>query len=89
MPSSLFGNAQTSTTNPNILNNLQQIKGMMNLVQGANNPTAMMESMISQNPRLKEVMEFVNQNGGDAKAAFYAMAKQKGVDPEQILSLLR
>ena len=89
MPSSLFGNAQTPMTNPNILNNIQQIKGMMNLVQGASNPTAMMQSMIAQNPKLKEVMEYVNQNGGDAKAAFYALAKQKGVDPEQVLSILK
>lgn len=61
----------------------------MNLVQGAKNPSMMMQSMISQNPRLKEVMNYVNQNGGDAKAAFYALAKQKGVDPEQVLSMLR
>lgn len=89
MASSLFGNAQTPMTNPNILNNLQQVKNMMSLVQGASNPTMMMQTMISQNPKLKEVMEYVNQNGGDAKSAFYAMAKQKGVDPEQILSMLR
>ena len=76
-------------TNATLLNNVQQIKSMMNLVRGAQNPTAMLQSMIYQNPQLREVVEFVNQNGGDARSAFYAMAKQKGVDPEQILSILR
>lgn len=81
--------ANTSPMNQPLLNNLQQIKEMMSLVQGASNPTIMMQNMISQNPKLKEIMNFVNQNGGDAKAAFYALAKQKGVDPEQVLSMLR
>lgn len=33
--------------------------------------------------------QVVRVNGGDAKKAFYDMAKQKGVDPNAILSMLR
>lgn len=72
---------QASPTNP--------IKGMMDAVKNASNPGAMMEQMAAQNPQLRNVMELVQQSGGDAKGAFYALAKQKGVDPESILSLLR
>ena len=45
--------------------------------------------MMQNNPRMKQVMDYVNANGGDAQAAFYKMAKEKGVDPEEILSQLR
>lgn len=34
---------------------------------------------------MQQVMQIVNQYGGDPKKAFYAMAEQKGVDPNAIL----
>lgn len=49
----------------------------------------MLQSMVQNNPQMKQVMEIVNNSGGDPKTAFYRMAEEKGVDPEQILSLLR
>lgn len=47
------------------------------------------QMMIQQMPQYKQVMDYVNQNGGDAKSAFYAKAKEMGVDPEEILKVLR
>ena len=41
------------------------------------------------NPQMKQVMQYIQENGGDPKAAFYKMAKEKGIDPEQILRQLR
>ena len=70
-------------------NNLNQIKQMMNMVRSAGNPMAMLQNMAQTNPQLKQVMDVVNTSGGDPKAAFYKMAKEKGVNPEQILSMLR
>lgn len=41
--------------------------------------------MAMQNPLLSQTMNLVNQNyGGDAKAAFYAKAREKGMDDKQI-----
>ena len=37
------------------------------------------------NPQMKQVMDYINANGGDPKTAFYKLAKEKGVDPETIL----
>lgn len=34
-------------------------------------------------------MEIVRQYGGDADKAFYALAEQKGIDPNEILDLLK
>lgn len=78
---------QALRSNPT--NNLSQIKQMMNMVRSAGNPQAMLQSMVSSNPQMKQVMDMVNQYGGDPKAAFYKMAEEQGVDPEQVLSMLR
>ena len=69
--------------------NMAQIKNMMNMVRSAGNPQAMLQSLAQNNPQMQQVMSIVNQSGGDPKAAFYKMAQEKGVDPEQILSMLR
>ena len=55
----------------------------------AQNPIAALNQMAMQNPNVKQAMDFVNQNGGDAKKAFYALAEQNGVNPNDILSMLK
>lgn len=49
------------------------------------NPQNMLNQTMMQNPQMKQVMDYVNQNGGDAKAAFYKLAGEMGVDPDEIL----
>ena len=70
-------------------NNLNQIRNMMNTVKSAGNPQAMLMNMAQNNPNIKQAMDFINQSGGDPQKAFYALAEQKGVNPEDILSQLR
>ena len=69
--------------------NLQNIKQMLNIIKGAKNPQSMIQSMIQQNPQMKQVMDYVNQNGGDPIKAFYSMAEQCGMDPDEILNMLK
>lgn len=47
------------------------------------------QMMIQQMPQYRQMVEFVNQNGGDAKSIFYNQAKQMGVDPEEIVKAMR
>lgn len=61
----------------------------MNMVRSAGNPMAMLQNMAQTNPQLRQVMNVVNTSGGDPKTAFYKIAKEKGVNPEQVLSMLR
>lgn len=68
---------------------IQQIKSMMAMVQNAGNPQAMLTQMMQQNPQMKQAMDLVQQHGGDPKQAFYALAQQKGVDPNEILGMLK
>ena len=65
------------------------VQQMFNLYKSSSNPQGLLASMMNSNPRMKQVMDYVNANGGDAQAAFYKMAKERGVDPEEILSQLR
>lgn len=65
------------------------IKSMMQMLKSAGNPQMMLQQMMSQNPQLQNVMQYVNANGGNAKEAFYKMAKEKGVNPDDILQMLR
>lgn len=72
-------------TNPQV-NQLKQIVGT---IKNAGNPQAMMNQIIQSNPNYQNAMNYINQNGGDAKAAFYRMAQEKGVDPDDILNLFK
>lgn len=65
---------------------MQQV---INFYKSSSDPQGTLMRMMQNNPRMKIVMDFINENGGDAKAAFYKLAKEKGVDPEEILSQLR
>lgn len=59
------------------------------MVRSSSNPNQAMQQMLSSNPQYQNVMDYINQNGGDARTAFYNMAAQKGIDPESILKQLR
>jgi len=68
---------------------MSQIKQMMGMINSAGNPQAMMNQMLTSNPQFKQVMDLINQSGGDPRKAFYALAEQKGVDPNDILSMMK
>jgi len=44
---------------------------------------------MQQNPKIKEVMSFISQSGGDARQAYYNLAQQKQVDPNIIINQLK
>ena len=57
-------------------------------LKNSKNPMQLLTNMASQNPQVKQTLEMINSSGQSPKDLFYAMAKQKGVDPNQILSML-
>ena len=69
--------------------NLSPVKNMMNMVRSAQNPQAMINNLAQKNPQMQSAIQYVDANGGDPKAAFYNLAKEKGVDPDTILAQLR
>ena len=76
---------QLSQVNPN----LSGIKNMYSMLRAAGNPQMMLNQMLSQNPQMKQVMDCINANGGDARSTFYKMCSEKGVNPDDILNQLK
>lgn len=49
----------------------------------------MLSQMMQNNPQYQQVQDLVSQSGGDAKAAFYKLAQERGVNPDEVLSMFR
>ena len=67
----------------------QPIKQMMTAVRSAQNPQLALNQLIMQNPQMKQVMDIVQKHGGDPMAAFKDEAEARGVDPDEILNMLK
>ena len=94
MGRSLFGGRTSTPTNsgmetvqPN--GQISQIKSLMMMAQASKDPVGFINQAAANNPTLRDIITLVNSSGKDPRALFYEMAKQKGVDPEAILSQLR
>ena len=66
-----------------------QIKNMIGMIRAAQNPQAMIQQMMNSNPNMKQVMQIVNQYGGDANRAFQETARQNGINPEEIFDMIK
>ncbi len=64
-------------------------KRLFDMIKMSKDPNAMLTQLFEQNPQMKYVFDVIQKNGGDPQSAFYAVAKEKGINPEEILSLLR
>ena len=58
---------------------------MVQQIKSVGNPQAMLQQM----PQYRQIMDYVNANGGDPQKAFYQKAQEMGVNPDDILSQLR
>lgn len=65
------------------------IQSMINLVRGSANPDLAMQTLMQTNPQMQGVMNYIQQNGGDARTAFYNLAAQRGVNPNDIINSLK
>ena len=59
------------------------------MLQMSRNPQIMMQTMVKSNPAYKQAMDYINANGGNPKDAFYKLAQEKGVDPDEFLRSLK
>ena len=61
-----------------------QLKQMIGMIKNAGNPQAMVQQMMQNNPAMSQAMEYVQKHGGDAKAACEALAKEKGINLQDL-----
>ena len=65
---------------------LAQARQMVQTIKSCGNPQAMINQMLSQNPQVNNI---INQYGGDPKTAFYRYAEANGVNPDEILNMMK
>ena len=75
---------------PNPIVNMLQpaanpLAGILNVLKAANNPIAALQSMAMNNPQVQTALNIIQQNGGNARQAFYAEAQKQRIDPSQTL----
>ena len=69
------------------MNNMNLVNQFMALVNGGGNPAVLARQMLTNNPKAKEVMaQFQNMaNGRSPKELAMQLAKQNGVDVDQMM----
>ena len=65
---------------------LSQARQMAQTIKSCNNPQAMLNQMVMQNPQVNQIIQ---QYGGDVKTAFYKYAEANGVNPDDILQMMK
>lgn len=74
-----------SGANGNQAINPGQIKQLVTKLRSLSNPRDMLQQAMQQNnPVLTKTLDYVKQHGGDPKAAFEALAKEKGINPADL-----
>lgn len=51
----------------------------------AQDPQGSLNQVMANNPAISEVLSYINQNGGDPKTVFENLAKQMGMNPNEVL----
>ena len=70
------------------LNNIDNpLVSAFKMMRSSRNPQQMLMNMAQQNPQVKQAFNMISNSGKSPKDLFYELAKQKGVDPNQILSM--
>ena len=62
-----------------------QITNLFHRVKMMADPIGYLNSM----PEMRNILNLVQQSGGNAQQLFYQLAKQKGVDPNSILDMFK
>jgi len=50
------------------------VKQLVNQLRTVSNPQAFLTNALSQNPNVQQALQYIQQNGGDPKAAFTKLA---------------
>ena len=65
---------------------MSNVKQMLNTLKG--DPTAILQRA-NNTPQMREAQRLIQEAGGDPRKAFYDLASKRGVDPNEILSMLK
>lgn len=78
---------KNSLGNMQMTQGVEQVKGLMNQMKAFSNPQLALQQMAQNNPQLNQVLQMCN--GKNPKQVFMSMCKDRGIDPNSILSMLK
>ena len=73
----------------NMIQTAAKAKQMIQTIKTASNPQAALNAMLMNNPQMKQVMQIIQERGGDPMTAFTSFAQENGMDPNDILGMLK
>ncbi len=80
------------TPTPNIQNNVnptQQLANMINQFKGVQNPQALIAQLSQKNPQAAQQFQALMQSGGNPQEIAQSMMKQRGIDINQLMSMIK
>ena len=80
---------QNSGMNQNPVNSNNNMMNVVQAIRMSRNPNLMLQQLAQNNPNVANAMSLIRQYGGDPQKAFFEEAKRRGVDPNQIIGMLR
>ena len=79
---------QTNVAANPMQNAVAQVKQMMDAYHAAQNPQAFIQQSLQSNPAYQNAVNRIKQFQ-DPKAAFYARAKELGIDPDEFVKQIQ
>lgn len=62
---------------------------LVNTINNYNNPQMIASQMMRENPRLGQELNMLLQNGKSPQQAAFELMRQRGLNPQQLVSMLR
>lgn len=72
---------QTQTSQGSLPSRNNLLKQILN----SSNPNELLNSIISNNPKMQQVMKLMQSSGMSPKQFFYQYAQQNGINPDEFL----
>ena len=69
--------------------NIPQSNNLAQMIKSSANPAQLFQNMAKTNPQVQSIMQMIQQTNQTPKELFYQAAQQRGVDPNQVLGMLR
>ena len=86
---SLMGNRNVGVQGDNRNQNVETAKSIFSMLNGSSNPYQLLTNIAAKNPMIKNIMDSADKSGKTYQDMFYELAKQRGVDPDNIINQLK
>lgn len=72
-----------------MLPQINSAKQILNAIRMSNNPQAVIQQVLANNPQYRQVEQLINGSNGSVEQAIYSLCAQKGINPQEFLDALK